>query len=222
MNRIVIEGQQLRVVHYNGSLWRADYNYMIPGSTARANYAGARYKYFTLSREELGNYTRRGMSNIKEWETQRPLLLINIMDPATRHSLERLVGDQHISIAFPMNNGGRPYRVSEEDTMVHDDAFLEQLCRLGVDGYYMERQEARPPNVGVFHSEVGLCATAFDALRLSNIYKSQNAPRANRVGTKRRRNNRNNNSSSNNNVFVPKIRRMKFNNTKNNIKKLMF
>lgn len=222
MNRITINGKQLRVVHYNGSLWRADYNYIIPGVTARTNYAGARYKYFTLSREELGNYTRRGMSNIKEWSVQRPLVLIDIMDTATREAMEQLVGGQHISIAFPMNNGGRPYRVSEEDTAVHDDAFLEQLCRLGVDGYYMERQEARPPNVGVFHSEVGLCATAFNALRLTNIYKSQNAPRAGVVGTKRRRNNRNNNESSNNNVLVPRIRRMKFNNTKNNMKKILF
>lgn len=205
MDRIVINGQQLNVVHFNGELWRADYTYMRTGVTARTNYAGARYKYFTLSRDELSNYTRRGMVNIKCWRSRRPLVLVDIMDKSTRTSMIQLIGSKNIDIAFPLNDAGNPYRVSEEETAINDDAFLEQLCRLGLDGYYMSRQEPRN-GVGAFHSEVGLCASTFDDLQLVYVEKSQNAP-ALKLRNRTVRN-------MNNTMSVPK-RRMVFNNANN-------
>jgi hypothetical protein len=209
MNRIAIEGRQLKVVHYTGPLWRADYNYIQPGINARTNYAGARYKYFTLSKDELGSYTRRGMRNIKQWQPRRALVLVDMMDAATRRSMAELVGTQHINIAFPTNSTGRPYRVSEEDTAVHDDAFLEQLCRLGLDGYYMERQEARA-GVQPFHSEVGLCASTFGSLELVAVEKAAAAPAMPARGITKKRRYNNNNNKNNNNAGPPSIKRGRF------------
>lgn len=226
MNRIVIDGKQIKVIHYNGELWRADYTYMQKGVNARTNYSGASYKYFTLNRNELSSYTRRGMTHIKCWRPRRALVLVNIMDKSTRNSIADLIGNTNINIAFPLNSTGAPYRVSEEETAIHDDAFLEQLCRLGLDGYYMERQMPRN-GVEAFHSEVGLCASTFGDLELISIEKAQNAPAIKNKTVRNRTRvsplkkgrlfNINNENTNTNNIMSPP-KRMRFNNTnKNNI-----
>jgi hypothetical protein len=221
MNRVSINGVQLKVVHYNGPLWRADYSYMKEGTNARTNYAGAEYKYFTLSRDELGSYTRRGMTHIKRWQSRRPLVLIDIMDKTTHSALKRIIGEDYLRIPLPLNKNGRPYRVSEENTAKKDDEFLGELCKLGLDGYYMIRQEARN-GVDTFHSEVGLCSTAFSDLELMDVSKANNAPALKRNQTKKSRFQLNNAVSppqfglfNTNNSRTNSIRRPRFNNESN-------
>lgn len=228
MNRISIDGKQLKVVHYNGELWRADYTYIQKGVTARTNYRGAQYKYFTTSPNELNSYTRRGMSYIKKWQPRRPLVLIDILDKDTHTAVTQLIGEEYMKNPFPKNKkqGNKPYRVSTEATAKNDYAFLDRLCKLGLDGYYMEKQLARN-GVNGFHSEIGLCSTAFNDLILMSDGKSNNGPALKRNRTRKSRLQFNSNNVNNNTIMRPMSMRLNtvmsplkmsttFNNSNNN------
>jgi hypothetical protein len=178
MNTIEFRGKRLKVVHYNGRLYRADCERFSVGLLASQNYRQAPMKYFTLEKDETYSYSRRGFPFIKTWQTIRPLILIDIFDVPTRNALKELIGASAIDIAFPIHSEGFVYRVSEENTKNKDDDVLRGICEQGVfDGYYMERQQSRENgHVSGFHSEVGLCPHAFNKLQLSEIEKDPNAP----------------------------------------------
>ncbi len=186
LDRISIHGKQLKVVYYNEPLWRADYQHIRNGANARMDYSGALYKYFTTSPDELESYTRRGMIHIKRWIPRRSLILIDIMDKSTHSAIKQLIGEEYLKTPFPVNNEGNPYRVSKESTAKDDYVFLEQLCKLSkngelsfFDGYYMKRQEKRKnAKVDAFHSEIGLCSSAFSDLILDNPKEKEKIPPA--------------------------------------------
>jgi hypothetical protein len=213
LDRIVINGKQLKVVYYNEPLWRADYQYMHNGANARMNYKGASYKYFTTCPDELESYTRRGMRYVKRWLPRRPLVLIDIMDKSTHSAIKQLIGEELLKVPFPLNNEGNPYRVSTESTAKDDYAFLNKLCKFGLDGYYMKRQEKRKnEKVDTFHSEIGLCSSAFDYLELQNPNEKQKIAPA--LQRKTRKTNNNNNSSSITSI-TRSLKRYRSNNTNN-------
>lgn len=190
---ISIDGEILNIIEYVGPLWRADKEYFQPRTTANKAFDRP-IKYFALTEKDVASYATRN-PYIQKWSVARPLYLINIMDTATRTGLYRLIqkagmSTAAINTAFPLKNG-RVYRYSEEDTQVYDDEILMFMCQLGLDGYYMERQEPRE-RVMPFHSEVGLCATAFHKLVLSEIIRSREPPRMPNRRTVRHINRRNN------------------------------
>jgi hypothetical protein len=189
---ISIDGEILNIVEYIGPLWRADKEYFQPRTTANKAFDRP-IKYFALIEKDVASYATRN-PYIQKWSVQAPLYLINIMDAATRAALHRLLqkmgmSTAAINTAFPLNKNGHVYRYSEENTQVYDDDILMFMCELGLDGYYMERQVPRE-RVMPFHSEVGLCASAFHKLVLSEITRSREPPRMPNRRTIRRVNNR--------------------------------
>lgn len=206
---IDFQGRRFQVVHYDGDLWRADRAPRQVGSLASEDYVGAEIKYFTTDRAELSAYTFRGMPHAKQWRPSRPLVLINMFHAPTRQAVHDFFAGRGnaarvtaLKTAFPVNSKGNVYRVSTEETMDQDDAFLSGLCGslTFADGYYMPAQEAREGGVGSFHSEIGLCQRALRVLTL--VFTARNgpppAPNRNR-GTQRNRPNRNNNNNNNGN-----------------------
>ncbi len=208
MDTILFRGKRLKIVHFNGQLYRADCETFRVGSSASLNYRGAPMKYFTLEKQETYSYSRRGYPFIKTWQTTEPLILIDIFNIPTRNALKELIessgNHSAINTAFPLHPEGFVYRVSEENTKNKDDDVLRSLCELGVfDGYYMGRQASRGNGlVSSFHSEVGLCPDAFRKLTLAEVEKDREAPPCMKnMGIKRgktRRVNRNNNGNKNN------------------------
>jgi hypothetical protein len=186
-----------QIVEFRDPLWRADYNYFAPRGLASNNYNGAKYKFFATQEHEVASYTRKGMNKVKKWVPEEPLMLLPMFHRETRDHVYAAMspeGRRAVDTAFPVDAGGHVYRVSEEDSTWADYAFLDELCRMGIaDGYIIPAQLPRGNGaVGAFHSEVGLCFAAFDALRLADI--RTNAPPA--MTRKRRgpRNNSNNNA----------------------------
>jgi len=216
MNTIQFRGKRIKVVHYTGQLYRADCERFSIGSYGYQNYREAPMKYFTLEKNETKAYSRRGFPFIKTWQTTgEPLILIDIFHVPTRNALKELIGasgtsHNAINTAFPEHREGFIYRVSEENTKNKDDEVLRSICQLGVfDGYYMGRQTSRGNGlVSTFHSEIGLCHSAFRKIQLIDIEKDPEAPPCikNRVEKSRKtrrgylnRNNSNKNKNNNNN-----------------------
>jgi hypothetical protein len=204
--RQIIEfaGRRFRVVSYSGDLWRADRQTRGVGSLASNNYAGTEIKYFTTAHHEVASYSSRGMPHVKLWRPQRALVLIDMMDPATREAVRAMMADpaeaRALNTAFPVAANGSIYRVSGEDTAGEDDRFLEALCRTltFADGYYMPAQVPREVGVGSFHSEVGLCRRALRELVLFASRREGPPPAPNNATRRRRRPNRNNENRNRN------------------------
>ncbi len=227
LDRISIHGKQLKVVYYNEPLWRADYQHIRNGANARMDYSGALYKYFTTSPDELESYTRKGMTYVKRWIPTRPLVLIDIMDKSTHSAIKQLIGEEYLKTPFPVNNEGNPYRVSEPSTTNQDYAFLDQLCKLSkngeFDGYYMKRQEKRKnEKVATFHSEIGLCSSAFDNLILQNPNKKEKIAPALPQKTRKRINYNTHNTVNTimnipkmSNIYTGSLKRPRSNNSNN-------
>ncbi len=226
MNHIEIDGKRLKVVRFTGNLYRADCNTYRLNSLGTNDYGGAPMKYFTLNKEETHAYSRRGFPYIKTWQPTQTLVLIDIFHVPTRDALKELIGADAINIAFPKHRNGFIYRVSEENTKNKNDVVLRSICELGsFDGYYMGRQDRRPnKRVGAFHSEVGLCPSAYRKIRLANVERDPEAPPCvrNRLGGPRKtvknnsnnNNNNNNNNNRNNKSYNKEYNRRKFNITK--------
>lgn len=192
-NLINVNGQKLKTVHYNKSLFRADKRTFKEGKSASLNYRNAPMKYFTLNKNELGAYTKYGMPYIKTWKPSESLILIDILHRPTREALSKLIGANSLNIAFPIKEN-KVSRISEENTRQHDDIVLSNICKLAnIDGYLMEKLEKNGKYV--FHSEVGLCPRGFEKLVLEHVEKnSVVVPRLSDRKTRRRefKNNENN------------------------------
>lgn len=216
MNTMNLErnGEKLRVVRVRVPLYRANktrlYSYKpnmtmgLPDHLATAEYSNAPFKYFTLNKNELKAYTKYGMPFMKTWRPQEDLVLVDILHKPTRDALAKIIGSESLNVAFPLN-GNTVSRISNENTRVYDDNVLRSICDLGLDGYYMKRLANN--NKIVFHSEVGLCKRAFSKLRIEDIEKTLEPPRAptrnysHNSARKTRRsilNNSNNNNNNNN------------------------
>jgi len=170
----------IKRIEFNDILYRANEsaNYK-PNTSAVINYAGAPMKYFTLNKNETKAYTTHGKLYVKSWMPTSPLNLIDILHLPTRRALAQIIGDESLNIAFPIINN-KVSRISEMNTREHDDNVLQAICenRLA-DGYYMRAIENN--NRYVFHSEVGICPSAFHKLKLSNVNKNRSiAPSLNR------------------------------------------
>ena len=162
------------------------------------------------------------------------LVLLDILDLKTRRALGQIIGEESLAIAFPIK-GDKVSRISTEETMMHDDIVLGAICTLNIaDGYYMERLGNNMDFV--FHSEVGLCPTAFGKLKLVAAKRNISAPaplnntkRArSRVGnnnmvnyrqSRRRRGSNNNNVNENKNRFPAVRRGLTMGNLENNNEK---
>jgi hypothetical protein len=218
MNHIEIDGKSLRVVNFTNNLYRADCTTYRVNSLASNDYRDAPMKYFTLNKEETHAYSRRGFPYIKTWQPIQNLVLIDIFHTPTRDALKELIGADAINIAFPKHHNGFIYRVSEENTKNKNDDVLRSICELGrFDGYYMRRQDRHPnKRVGAFHSEVGLCPSAYRKIRLTNVKRDLEAPPCirNRLGGPRKTVKNNNNTRNNNKSYNKEYNRRKFNITK--------
>jgi hypothetical protein len=209
--KIQIDGHTLRLVRYNGPLFRSDDK---TRSTNRANeyYRGNNgqefNKYFTKTEKEAKIYER---PHLTKWIPSEPLRLVDMFDLETRLSLENLIHPRDLSISFPVSqNKNKPqnvYRFSEEDSIVHDNAVLEQICALGhnIDGYYMDEKILPLSNTGIkhpilshqtirsiFHSEIGVCKASLHKLRLENVVKRLVPPRIRNKPKPKTRNNHKN------------------------------
>jgi hypothetical protein len=141
---------------------------------ASVNYAGAPMKYFTLSKNETRAYTKYDKPFVKTWNPVSDLVLLDILDLKTRRALGEIIGEESLAIAFPIK-GNNVSRISTEETMMHDNIVLGAICTLNIaDGYYMERLGNNMDFV--FHSEVGLCPTAFGKLKLVAAKRNTSAP----------------------------------------------
>jgi hypothetical protein len=169
------------------------------------------HQFFTLTDEETSSYRKKGTRYTKTWEADKasPLLLLNILDFATRNWVSHAIknGKKYLNTAFPVIKN-KVYRFSNNKTVGHDRAILNIICGLtmpdgrAIDGYYMERQENVPLHsntqrsfnnaISTFHSEIGLCRHAFHKIRLTNIKTTSEAPSGPAKGrkTNTRRNNR--------------------------------
>jgi len=153
-------------------LWRADKYATAAGTTADVAYSGAPMKYFATMKDEIGTYANKN-PNQKQWKVTGSLRLLDILDSATRDLLYEGADvrvQRSMDIAFPKDEGGTPFRHSEEDTAADDDRVLTYICQEGYDGYYTAKQIARPGVMG-FHSEVGLCRDALKNLTMVGTVK---------------------------------------------------
>jgi hypothetical protein len=207
--------EEIKTLNYSGKLFRANtQNYRV-GSLASNNYRNAPIKYFTLDKNEIKAYTKYGKPFEKTWNA-RDLNLVNILDLSTRQRLESLFNQNQkrsLRIAFPIVNG-EVSRISEENSKTDDDTVLKALCELGFDGYLMEKIPNR------FHSEVGLCPTAFSKLTLLDSKRALVAPSLPSRTKRRSRFNNNNNKNKNNNNNYRKKRSFTNKNNKNKNKPL--
>ena len=185
---------KIKTIRYTGELYRADRTIARIGNSAANNYREAPMKYFTLHKHETSAYTQYGMPFVKTWTVSedKPLILIDIMNRTTRNSIKTEIGTDAFNIAFPINAAGNVYRVSEENTKHMNNTALRTICQLGqgelgkYDGYIMQTQQERN-SVGFFHSEVGLCPSAFSKLKLSSVERVAVPPpiKPRNAGTKR-------------------------------------
>jgi len=222
-NSINVKGENLKLIRFRAPLYRANksrlYSYKpnmsirAPNHLASEEYTEAPFKYFTINKNELKAYTKYGMPFMKTWEPQEDLLLVDILHKPTRDALVNLIGAESLNIAFPVN-GNKVSRVSNENTRNHDDNVLRAICDLGLDGYYMKKLENN--NRFIFHSEIGLCKRAFGKLRIIDVEKAMEPPRAptRRISNRARKIIRNINYNSDN----TKINNSKNNNHNNNSK----
>jgi len=154
-----MDGIKIKV--FKGQLYRANKTPANKNIFASVNYKGAPRKYFTLRKNELNAYTKKGTTYKKTWDVSSDLKLVDILDPETRHNLENYFitnKDKNVlNRVFPISNG-IPSRNSYNVKI--DDIVLDKLCELGYDGYYME-------TIRAFHSEVGLCSEALNKLKLN-------------------------------------------------------
>jgi len=182
-----MDGIKIKV--FKEKLYRANKTPANKNIFASVNYKGAPRKYFTLRKNELNAYTKKGITHKKTWNVTSDLKLVDILDPDTRQNLEEyFITSREINAlksAFPIRKRG-PSRNSNNVKV--DNIVLDKLCELGYDGYYME-------TISAFHSEVGLCQTAFDKLKLAE--KSEEVREAENIKSKPRNNTRKNLSGFN-------------------------
>lgn len=208
MNTINYQGKRFRVKFFDGPLYRAnrstslvvlnpniDPRPKIPNKNKGSNiYANAPIKYFALGESETKAYSKYGMPYIKTWRPTEQLTLIDILHTPTRKALAEIIGSESLNKSFPIR-GNMTIRISEENQKFYDDNVLLAICQLGMaDGYYMDKIENNN-NVPGFHSEVGLCPTAFKKIKLVNERKNIVPPQG--PTRKRRNKNRNNNTNMN-------------------------
>ena len=240
---------ELRTIEYSGHLYRADPNkgdlnqnsslgrrnrmdYNRVAKTANKHYRTLTRKnnpqvhqlhhFFTMSDVEVNPYRKKGTTYTKEWKADR-LILLDIMDLGTRQHLATLFSEadrKALNTAFPIINN-IVYRKSDDETVLQDRATFDAIGKLGLDGYYMERQTASIPshNITPFHSEIGVCRHAFHKLQLISTKKHEEIPNGpTKYKTHKRRikgpsralkyntnnNNNNNNNKNNNNVIITK------------------
>jgi len=181
---IHINGQPLRMITYDGKLYRGNVNYSSKNK-ANAHYGNRYNKFFGLSTKEVMYYIEnKEKAYVKQWVPIEPLFLIDILEDTTRHSLEVLIdAKEALDISFPVVNN-KVYRVSEQVTQLADNEVLAKICTLhdengrNIDGYYMERQQnsivlESGKRIKEFHAEIGLCKQALKKLKLhtTNTYK---------------------------------------------------
>jgi hypothetical protein len=136
---------------------------------ASNNYKGLPFKYFTLTKNETNTYKKYGTTYTKSWLVTDNINLIDILNYDTRLQLENKFTKPRekmaLNSAFPIKHN----TVSRNSNVDIDNIVLNKICELGYDGYYMRRLN----NNGsyVFHSEVGLCSSAFSKLQLTNSEK---------------------------------------------------
>lgn len=193
------EGHRLRMITYDAPLYRGDK--MTSNETQANRHYTTRYdKFFATRENETAKYIQNALKGYtKEWKVTAPLHLIDILDLETRQALEHLV--EHpalLDTAFPIRHN-KVYRYSEDDTGQIDAQLLGELCRIRTDdgapieGYYMAKQQpnaarqSEDPDIIGFHSEVGLCRSAFHKLFLTRTKFSKKAPnQKNERNTKKR------------------------------------
>lgn len=193
---------RIKTVDYKGSLWRADKN-------SSSNYSNKNIRYFALSEPEIQTYVEKAYKQYKKhWVTKvgKTLNLIDILDFKTRMVLDEnpKMSKEALKDSFPVNE--KKNKVSRVSDFKPDDIVLRGICALGYDGYYMKNLTNNQGNY-IFHSEIGLCQSAFSKIELkeTKINRSQ-APNIQRKKrpTRRRNNNNNNNTRkrpNNNNSF---------------------
>jgi len=163
---------EIKTVQYKGKLYRANKDIIKNGRLAynartkknilaSENYKNAPLKYFTLKRNNVEPYRKKGTTYTKNWNVTDELNLVDILDLKTREVIEAKFNKDEpfikaIKKAFPILNG-KVGRVSSK--VEQDNTVLKGICELGYDGYYMESKKA-------FHSEIGLCRKAFNKLKL--------------------------------------------------------
>jgi hypothetical protein len=168
----------LKIIDFKKKLYRANKSPANKNIFASVNYKGAPRKYFTLKKNELRAYTKKGTTYKKTWNVTSNLRLVDILDPDTRKNLEKFFTTNQekkaLKNAFPIKE-----RVPSRNSfnVKVDNIVLDKLCKLGYDGYYME-------TISAFHSEVGLCSTALDKLKLAE--NSEEVKEAENVQNKRR------------------------------------
>jgi len=223
----------LRMVWYNAPLYRGD-DMTSLHTRANKHYGTEFHKFFATKEASTKRYIKNELKGyIKTWEVTEPLHLLDIMDPDTRGALARIIPHpEFLDTGFPMKDN-KVYRYSEEYTKKIDGKLLAELCQIQtadgspIDGYYMDEQTDKQTiegrNMIPFHSEVGLCNSAFKKLllvgepkrykeapdpkrkrntRKRNLANKQSSPAKKPKGTvlfQNMRNNSNNNSNNHNN-----------------------
>lgn len=161
---------RIKVKVFRGKLYRANKTRANKNIFASVNYRGAPRKYFTLRKNELNAYTKKGTTYKKTWNVLNDLRLVDILDPETRLALDELFTTRRekmaLNNAFPIKNN-TPSRNSSNVNI--DDIVLDKICELGYDGYYMK-------TISAFHSEVGLCSEALNNLQLAENSEKVVAP----------------------------------------------
>jgi hypothetical protein len=202
----------IKIVNYEGDLWRAD-------REKSSNYSTADIKYFALTQPEIQTYVEKAKFLYKKhWRTKpgSTLNLINILDLATRKELEKIINKNALNTAFPIIKN-KVSRVSEEETKHKDYEVLNAICAMGYDGYFMP---SLTNNNGryVFHSEIGLCRIAFHKIELVKVQKD-NTVAPDVPGKKRRSLNHPPNNNARNTKKNNKLSRSRlaFNNNKNKV-----
>lgn len=151
---------------------------------ASNTYKGAPVKYFTLTEKELNAYTKKNTTYKKTWEVTDTIRLVDILDLETRKELAKKFNRIQVSAlntAFPVEENV----VSRNSVNVDiDNIVLKALCELKYDGYYMDTIKA-------FHSEVGLCPSAYSKLKLVKSEPKKEAPTLKRKGNNNERVGRN-------------------------------
>jgi hypothetical protein len=202
----------IKTIEYIGELFRADEDIgKNPiGETAVNHYpANYTHQFFTLTNAETSSYRKKGVRYTKTWEVNQatPLLLLDMLDLATRNWVLHTIKNskKYLNTAFPVIKN-KVYRFSNTNTVSDDRAILNIICGLttpdgrAIDGYYMERQVNVPLHsntqrsfnnaISPFHSEIGLCRSAFHKIRLINIKTTREIPNIpNKRRTSKRRNN---------------------------------
>jgi adenine-specific DNA methylase len=136
-------------VLYRGSLDES--RLAVPGN--RPNYLRANLPvYFAPNKENANIY---GAATV-EYETTRPLRLLDMSDPDTVSQLIDMARSdavkKSIAKAFIVANG----LVKRKSKLKHDIHVAVFICKLGLDGYYAPRLPGKL-SYNTFHPEVVLC-----------------------------------------------------------------